>query len=192
MGDSIGGVMESANIGAQPLMTRAQRGRAGGAQSRPVRRRRAQRGVAAVEFALVLPLLLLLLFGIVEMGFLLYDKSVITSASRAAARQAVAFGEDATGVPVYLTASSVQGIATGGLSTLLVNFGSGSPSVTITNSTSGVVTGSTQACSSGASLTVAVSYPFTGFGFGASAAINPLSTVANALTLSSSTTMSCE
>lgn len=190
MGDSIGGIMEPAETAAQLPLLRVGRGRRRGAQSR--RGRRAQRGVAVVEFALVLPLLLLLLFGIVEMGFLLYDKTVITSASRAAARQAVAFGENSTGGASYLIGSNVKGIANGALSNMLINFGTGSPSVVITNSVTGVVQDTSQACSSGASLTVSVSYPFSGFAFGSSASVNPMSSVANALTLNSSTTMSCE
>ncbi len=45
-----------------------------------------QSGSAAVEFALVLPLLLLVLFGTIEFGILMYDQSVITNAAREGAR----------------------------------------------------------------------------------------------------------
>ena len=45
-------------------------------------------GVAAVEFALVLPLLLLILFGIINFGTLMYDQAVITNAAREGARWA--------------------------------------------------------------------------------------------------------
>jgi Flp pilus assembly protein TadG len=48
-----------------------------------------QKGVALVEFAIVLPLLLLLLFGFIEFGVLLYNKQVITNASREGARAAI-------------------------------------------------------------------------------------------------------
>jgi Flp pilus assembly protein TadG len=48
-----------------------------------------QKGASAVEFALVLPLLLVLLFGIVEFSLLLYNKAVITNASREAARETI-------------------------------------------------------------------------------------------------------
>jgi len=44
------------------------------------------RGTAAVEFALILPLLLVLVFGIIEFSLLLYDQAVITNASREGAR----------------------------------------------------------------------------------------------------------
>lgn len=49
------------------------------------------RGVSAVEFALVLPLLLVILFGIIEFGAVLYNQAVITNASREAARYAAGF-----------------------------------------------------------------------------------------------------
>lgn len=186
MGDSIGGSMETAKTGARTFVLRAQRARTGGAHRRRGGRRRAQRGIAALEFALVLPLLLLLLFGIVEMGFLLYDKAVITNASRAAARQAVAFGEDSTGAAVYMSASDAIGVATGRLSSMLI---SAAPA----NAASAAVTPSTGCTASGQALTISVSYPFTGLGFGSS--VDPLAALSSSkhvLTLNASTTMNCE
>jgi Flp pilus assembly protein TadG len=61
------------------------------ARQRPMcpRRAGAQRGAAAVEFALVLPMLLALLLGVVEMGLALYDKAVLTHASREGARAGI-------------------------------------------------------------------------------------------------------
>jgi len=50
-----------------------------------------ERGVAVVEFALVLPLLVLLLFGIVEFSLILYDKAIITNASREGARTGILY-----------------------------------------------------------------------------------------------------
>ena len=49
------------------------------------------RGASAVEFALILPLLLCVLFGIVEFGLLMYNKAVITNASREGARAGIVF-----------------------------------------------------------------------------------------------------
>jgi Flp pilus assembly protein TadG len=46
-------------------------------------------GVAAVEFAIVLPILLLIMFGIIEFGFVLFEKQVITNASREGARAGI-------------------------------------------------------------------------------------------------------
>ncbi|MDH3999245.1 MAG: pilus assembly protein, partial [Desulfuromonadales bacterium] len=50
-----------------------------------------ERGTALVEFSLVLPLLLMVLFGIIEFSILFYDKAVITNASREAAREWVVY-----------------------------------------------------------------------------------------------------
>lgn len=48
-----------------------------------------EKGAAAVEFALILPLLLLMLFLIIEFSIALYDKAVITNASREGARMGI-------------------------------------------------------------------------------------------------------
>jgi hypothetical protein len=53
--------------------------------------RRNQGGASAVEFALILPLLICLLFGIIEFGLLMYNKAVITNASREGARAGIVF-----------------------------------------------------------------------------------------------------
>ena len=45
-----------------------------------------ERGAAAVEFAIVLPLLCAILFGIVEFSLVMYNKAQITAASRNGAR----------------------------------------------------------------------------------------------------------
>jgi Flp pilus assembly protein TadG len=50
-----------------------------------------QRGAAAIEFAIVLSVLIVLLFGIIEFSILLYDKAVITNASREGARAGIVF-----------------------------------------------------------------------------------------------------
>ncbi len=51
--------------------------------------RNRQRGMAAVEFALILPIFMALLFGIVEFGSAFYKQQIITSAAREAARAGV-------------------------------------------------------------------------------------------------------
>ena len=52
---------------------------------------RKQRGVAAVEFAIVAPLLFVLLFGIIEFSVALFDQAMLTNASREGARQGIVF-----------------------------------------------------------------------------------------------------
>jgi hypothetical protein len=51
-------------------------------------------GTAIIEFALVLPVLILLLFGIIEFSILLYDKAMITNASREGARAGIVYRYD--------------------------------------------------------------------------------------------------
>lgn len=50
---------------------------------------RSEHGQAAVEFALVVPVLLLLLLGIIQGGIVFHNYLTVTDAARAAARQAI-------------------------------------------------------------------------------------------------------
>jgi hypothetical protein len=52
---------------------------------------RGQRGAAMIEFAIVLPALIILLIGIVEFSLLLYNKAMITNASREGARLGIVY-----------------------------------------------------------------------------------------------------
>ena len=63
-------------------------------------------GAAAVELALVLPLLLLLLFGIVDFGLMLNSQIVVTSAAREGARAYVFTGSETTAKARVASASS--------------------------------------------------------------------------------------
>jgi Flp pilus assembly protein TadG len=54
-----------------------------------LRRGRGQEGAAAVEFAIVLPLLMLLLAGLIDFGWLFYWQHTVINASRAGARYGV-------------------------------------------------------------------------------------------------------
>ena len=85
--------------------------------SEPRRRRwAAERGAELIEFALVLPILLLVLAGILDMGFLFKDYQVVTNAAREGARMASlpgwVQGDVVTRVNNYLTAGGLQGAAT--------------------------------------------------------------------------------
>ena len=48
-----------------------------------------KKGVAAVELAIVLPFLVLLVFGTIEFGLMFYNKQVITNASREGVRAGI-------------------------------------------------------------------------------------------------------
>ena len=64
-----------------------------------------QNGASTVEFAMILPFLLVILFGIMEFGIILYDKAVITNASREAARSGIAYRNP------KLTNAEIKGVA---------------------------------------------------------------------------------
>lgn len=50
-----------------------------------------EKGVSAVEFALLLPVLVLIIFVIIEGGLVLYNQQVITNASREGARVGILY-----------------------------------------------------------------------------------------------------
>jgi Flp pilus assembly protein TadG len=51
-----------------------------------LKKRTDQNGATAVEFAIILPVLILILFGIIEFSLLLFNKQIITNATREGAR----------------------------------------------------------------------------------------------------------
>ena len=93
-----------------------------------------ERGVSAVEFALVLPVLVLILFGIVEFGLILYNQQVITNASREGARWAI--GQPSpTKVPPEPTRDTVSinlVVQDYWTKNRLISFKSGTPTLPIT------------------------------------------------------------
>lgn len=64
-----------------------------------------ERGAVAVEFALLLPVLLTILFGIIEFGMIMYGREVVTNASREGARAGIVQG------PPKLTTGQITTIA---------------------------------------------------------------------------------
>lgn len=55
---------------------------------------RKEDGQSTVEFALVLPILLMLIFGMMDFGWLFYNKVMINNASREGARYAIVHCDD--------------------------------------------------------------------------------------------------
>lgn len=80
-----------------------------------------QKGAALVEFALILPLLVMLIFGIIEFSVMLYDKAVITNASREAARAGIVYS-----YPNKITDDEIKGIITKYCGTHLISLGQSS------------------------------------------------------------------
>lgn len=61
-----------------------------------------------MEFALILPLLLLLIFGVMELGRAFYVYIIVTSTSREAARYSSAVGVSENGVPYYRDCAGIR------------------------------------------------------------------------------------
>jgi len=100
-------------------------------------------GAAAVEFAILLPILIVILFGTIEFGLILYDQEVITNASREGARYGIVIGSPRP------TTSQIQNVVNTYLTNSGLNAGNATTKVTGAQGTSG------------SNLTVSVSFPYT-------------------------------
>ena len=73
--------------------------------------------------ALILPLLLILLFGIIEFSIILYDKAMITNASREGARTGILYRADPqTGEYDPRDLAEIQAVVNNYLQNYLINF----------------------------------------------------------------------
>jgi len=108
-------------------------------------KKRGQRGASLIEFAIVLPILVVLLLGIIELGFLLFNKAMITNASREGARAAILFDEP------RLNEADITTVVNNYCQDQLITFGSATP---VTDAAPDTCPGS------GASITVTVDYQY--------------------------------
>ena len=87
-----------------------------------------EKGTTAVETAIIIMLLLIFIFGIIEFGLLLFNKQVLTDASRRGARAGIVVGLDRSN-PVadfyYVTVKNAEAFEW--CTQYLVTFGSGIP-----------------------------------------------------------------
>lgn len=90
-----------------------------------------ERGAVAAEFALLLPVLMLILFGTIEFGMIMYSRELITNASREGARAGIVqvvpkptAGAITTIVTNYLTGT---GIDTGLVTVTVAGSGGANP-----------------------------------------------------------------
>ena len=90
--------------------------RSEGSSARPARRREQEAGVAMIEFALILPVLVALLFGIIAYGYMLSYRQGLSQAASEAARAAAI-------VPSGLSASSKATKATTAFNDALGSYG---------------------------------------------------------------------
>ena len=133
-------------------------------------RRASQRGTSAVELALILPVFLLLVFGMMELSVALYDQAVITNASREGARAGVVLRNP------KLTSAEIQQLVLDYAAGNLITFGAAvTPVVTVTQSTPATFPNP---------LRVNVSYTYTGLGLG-----NLLSAISQPVVLSATSSM---
>ena len=107
-----------------------------------------QRGVAAVELACLLPIFLMMLFGVVELSFALYDKAVITNASREAARAGIVFASPRR------TQAQITDVALNYADGQLLTFGDADPPIVTVDQSAGTAAGNP--------LKVTVTYTYTG------------------------------
>ena len=68
-------------------------------------------GQGMVEFALTLPVLLMIMLGLIEFGRLMFIYSVVTSASRDASRYGASIGPGPNGKPRYRECETIRGRA---------------------------------------------------------------------------------
>ena len=120
--------------------------------------KRDEQGGSLVEFAVIAPLLFLILFGIIEFGIMIYDKAMITNASREGARAGIVFDYDDGGTPgdsaddtFHPDNATIVEAVENYCADYLISFGAGSTVTTAITRTGN---------SSGDSLTVNVAYPF--------------------------------
>ena len=118
----------------------------------PSKRSNTQRGAAVVEFALILPILLGLLIGGIDLSLALYDKAVITNASREGARAGIVARNP------QLSDAQIRQVVNQYVQSALVNLGANpaSPTVVIQKGSLG----------GDPTLQVTVSYTFQGIGLG--------------------------
>jgi Flp pilus assembly protein TadG len=131
------------------------------------------RGSIALEFVLVFPFLMLVLFGIVDVSLLLCDKAVITNASREAARAGVVVR-----IP-QMTVSQISNVALGYVQNNLVTGGTATTPTVAVNQSSGT--------SPGSPLQITVTYQYCGLVLGSAFA-----SLTGPITLSATTVMNYE
>lgn len=89
---------------------------------------KSEKGASAVEFAIIAPLLFVLLFGIIEFGAVLYNQAVITNASREAARYAATFYTNpANATSTRPTCDEVKNYVASYVNAHMINFTNSTP-----------------------------------------------------------------
>jgi len=101
-----------------------------------------EKGTTLIEMVMILPLFLVIVFGIIEFSILLYDQAMITNASREGARAGIVYN-----LPDKITETEIRQIVRSYCEEHLISFGSGALDINFPSSPPGV-------------LSVTVSYAF--------------------------------
>jgi Flp pilus assembly protein TadG len=110
------------------------------------------RGQALVELALALPMMLVMIFGAVEFGTALYDKAVVTNASREGARAGI------VATTPRLNDRGIQDVASKYSKSHLLNYKNGATDTAVTT-----ITPALASRTSGVLMTVTVTYTYNSF-----------------------------
>jgi Flp pilus assembly protein TadG len=110
-----------------------------------------QKGVSAIEFAIILPVLVVLIFGMIEFSVLLYDKAMLTNASREGARAGIVYSDPRP------SDGEIQTVVNNYCQDHLITFGAGS-TVSTTVARAGSGSGGEEVA--GDPLTVTVTYQY--------------------------------
>ena len=154
-----------------------------------------QKGAQAVEFALVLPFFILILFAVLDFGMLAYNKAIITNASREGARSGVLFSADSW------DPAAVKQTACNYARTTLITVKSGTTTSTCTGTKDPVInvySGSRATCPEpsgntapdfGVPIALTISYPMSGFSLGSWWSLGTGTSVGSPITLTACTQM---
>jgi Flp pilus assembly protein TadG len=149
-----------------------------------------QQGSQIVEFALVLPVMILVILLAVDAGIFAYDKAVITNASREFTRRGVVLSAAS-----WTTSSSALKQSTCDyLKTALISFSTGTKTASCGGTADPLITITPTATPAfGTAVSVSISYPVKGiFWQTAHALVAGYNTGSSTLTLTASTSMAHE
>lgn len=128
---------------------------------------KSEKGVSAVEFALIAPILFVLTFGIIEFSILLFDKAVVTNASREGARAAIIYNviDNGDGTTTYDPPSkeSISTVVKKYTDTYLISLGGGSGESTTSVEYKDLDGGTTAASGGDVIVTTSYNYNFLVF-----------------------------
>lgn len=147
-----------------------------------------QKGAQAVEFALVLPFMILIMFAVLDFGILVYNKAIITNASREATRRGIILSA------VAWNPALIKQVACNYAKNSLITVSSGTRNDTCTGTADPTIVVTPAAAPAfGTPVNVNISYAVKGFSLGTwwSLGTGP-TTIGSAITLTASTQMNHE